>query len=124
MCGIAGIFSLTNSAMPQLRHVVAMTKAMSHRGPDDEGYLSISESALTSQYIGDATPDRVRNRFADSHHVSAGFDQPTILVMGHRRLSILDVSPAGHQPMSYAAGRYWLIFNGEIYNFREIRTEL
>lgn len=46
------------------------------------------------------------------------------LALGHRRLSILDLSDAGKQPMSYADQRYWLTFNGEIYNFIEIRKEL
>ncbi len=46
------------------------------------------------------------------------------LVLGHRRLSILDLSPLGHQPMMHPSGRLWITFNGEIYNFREIRAEL
>lgn len=46
------------------------------------------------------------------------------IALGHRRLSILDLTPSGHQPMSYADGRYWIVFNGEIYNFIEIKSEL
>jgi asparagine synthase (glutamine-hydrolysing) len=43
---------------------------------------------------------------------------------GHRRLSILDLSAAGHQPMSDDSGRYWIVFNGEIYNFQDVRDVL
>src|SRR5437764_3248097 len=46
------------------------------------------------------------------------------LGLGHRRLAILDLTSAGLQPMSYLDGRYWLSYNGEIYNFLELRSEL
>lgn len=51
-------------------------------------------------------------------------DDPAGLALGHRRLSILDLSPAGHQPMVSPCGRYVLAFNGEIYNHRDLRSEL
>jgi asparagine synthase (glutamine-hydrolysing) len=54
----------------------------------------------------------------------AWVDAATGIALGHRRLSILDLSPLGHQPMHSASGRYALSFNGEIYNFRALRSEL
>ena len=54
----------------------------------------------------------------------AGFFSDERCVLGHRRLSILDLSPAGRQPMSNEDGRVWITFNGEIYNYQELRKEL
>ncbi len=46
------------------------------------------------------------------------------VVLGNRRLAVLDLSPSGHQPMRSASGRYWITFNGEVYNYQEVRREL
>jgi len=66
--------------------------------------------------------DSLRHRGPDDGGVWA--DTETGIALGHRRLSILDLSPQGHQPMVSHCGRYVISFNGEIYNHREIRTEL
>lgn len=74
-------------------------------------------------------PDEVRAITDSMYHRGpdgAGYEvfEKDGLGLGHRRLSILDLSEAGHQPMSYADQRYWMTFNGEVYNFIEIREEL
>src|SRR4051812_12781273 len=51
-------------------------------------------------------------------------DPKSGVALGHRRLSILDLSPEGHQPMFSSCGRYCVVFNGEIYNFLELRRRL
>ncbi|WP_312441899.1 asparagine synthase (glutamine-hydrolyzing) [Stutzerimonas kunmingensis] len=50
--------------------------------------------------------------------------QTGVVALGHSRLSIIDLTPGGHQPMHSPDGRYAVVFNGEIYNYRELRTEL
>jgi asparagine synthase (glutamine-hydrolysing) len=101
-----------------------MTQVMHHRGPDDEGYMAVSANGQMKHFIGEETPVDVRSRFADHKLITAALDHPSLLAIGHRRLSIMDVSPAGHQPMSDPTGRYWIVFNGEIYNFKDLRLEL
>lgn len=94
MCGICGVIC---GDAPRIEPAVRrMMAAMVHRGPDDAGYEQVSLG-------GEGGP-------------VAGF--------GFRRLSILDLSPAGHQPMVNSATGDCLIFNGEIYNFRELRKDL
>lgn len=81
------------------------------------------------RFNGRIENDEIRS-FTDSMYHrgpdGAGYEifEKDNLALGHRRLSILDLSQAGKQPMSYADGKYWLTFNGEIYNFIEIRKEL
>ena len=66
--------------------------------------------------------DAITYRGPDDHGYWA--DQGRGVAFGHRRLSIIDLSPEGHQPMHSASGRFVMIYNGEIYNFEELRAEL
>lgn len=70
----------------------------------------------------EAMMERIAHRGPDDRGLRTSPDGRVIL--GHRRLSIIDLSPAGHQPMSDDSGRLWLTFNGEIYNFQELRVDL
>ena len=116
MCGIAGIISLERPIPAET--IRRMTDIVIHRGPDDEGYMS------WGRIEGNLPSDR----FTQSGITTSGeFEQKHrsgSIAFGHRRLSIVDLTPAGHQPMCSADGRFWIVFNGEIYNFRELRTEL
>ncbi|WP_019937288.1 asparagine synthase (glutamine-hydrolyzing) [Bordetella sp. FB-8] len=68
--------------------------------------------------------DIISHRGPDGHGLEV-FNSPAGPVeLGHRRLAIIDISDAGLQPMAFAEKRYWLVFNGEIYNYRELRDEL
>ncbi len=77
---------------------------------------------FASREVVVAMSDAMAHRGPDDHGVFVDRKYP--IALGHRRLSILDVSAAGHQPMSYRDERYWIVFNGEIYNFRELRHQL
>lgn len=106
MCGIVGIYSNSPGGIDE-ESLRAMTEALYHRGPDDYGY-------------GFCGPDG-----GALWKESPPTSMPSVrMAMGHRRLSIIDLSPAGRQPFVSAGGRYWMVYNGEIYNYRELRAEL
>ena len=128
MCGIAGAISLNRKPI-QAERLKPMVDVIAHRGPDDAGYLvwqtgtqhPISQDFTDSQFqaICPLLPAIDLPSGQNRLH-SEKWD----LFFGHRRLSIIDLSPRGHQPMCDKSRRIWLIYNGEIYNFREIRQEL
>ena len=66
--------------------------------------------------------DSLRHRGPDDQ--GSWLDEENGVALGHRRLSILDLSPEGHQPKCSADGRYWMVYNGEVYNYRELRQQL
>ncbi|MFN2513875.1 MAG: asparagine synthetase B, partial [Pyrinomonadaceae bacterium] len=67
---------------------------------------------------------RMRDSLAHRGPDDAGQYLASGIALGSRRLSILDLSERGHMPMSTADGRYWITYNGEVYNFQELRTEM
>ncbi|MFQ5734816.1 MAG: asparagine synthase (glutamine-hydrolyzing), partial [Planctomycetaceae bacterium] len=62
--------------------------------------------------------------FGGQYHQDVMSSTPFSVAMGHRRLSIIDLSHYGHQPIASSDGRYWISYNGEVYNFPELRDEL
>lgn len=79
-------------------------------------------SADAAQEIAGKMAERIAHRGPDDSGVWV--DEAAGIALAHRRLSILDLSPAGHQPMVSLSGRYVIVFNGEIYNHLELRREL
>jgi asparagine synthase (glutamine-hydrolysing) len=94
MCGILGAVGSPDEIREE--SLLQGLAALAHRGPDDSGWHVMRQTGA----------------------------QPTSIFLGNRRLAILDLSPAGHQPMQDRNTGNWIVYNGEIYNFREIRCEL
>ena len=106
MCGFVCIYSPDRTVFDPtvLRR---MTDAIQHRGPDDYGYAIVGPEVHVAWR--EREPDMV---------VTSG------VAMGHRRLSILDLSAAGRQPFCSRDHRYSMVYNGEVYNYVELRDEL
>lgn len=94
MCGIVGILARNAAVAPEI--LERATMSLAHRGPDDSGTIIIREES----------------------------SEPIEIGLGNRRLAILDLSPLGHQPMQDPGTGNWIVYNGEIYNFREVRKKL
>ena len=114
MCGITGFFSYKNK-IDAKKYYKAHIK-IAHRGPDDEGFIYKNSKNKIEHLIGDDTIDELRSKEFIYNK------EPSSLVLGHRRLSIIDLSSHGHQPFSF--DNLYLVYNGEIYNYIELREEL
>lgn len=86
------------------------------------GFLNLKQTIKDPMGALERMTNSIAHRGPDDH--GHWFDHAAGIALGHRRLSILDLSPAGHQPMLSASGRYVIVFNGEIYNYRDVRVEL
>ena len=124
MCGIFGIWNLDRQAV-DITGVQLATTAIRHRGPDDEGYLLVDTHAERFRSCGgEGTDYRLSLPDISQQKADYGVHTRFDLAFGFRRLAILDLSPGGHQPMSSHDGKFWIVFNGEVYNYRELRDEL
>jgi asparagine synthase (glutamine-hydrolysing) len=116
MCGICGF--VTKGINATASTLVQMNTSLKHRGPDDEGYFCLTENN-GAHFTGD---DSIIDLKAKVPHINP--DQKINAGLGFRRLSIIDLSAAGHQPMMNDAQSIVLTFNGQIYNYKALRQEL
>lgn len=120
MCGIAGAYSLRGDKTFPAGYLKEMASLVRHRGPDDEGFLC--GNWLTGElcsYSGDDSSEYIKK-----HYTMLSNEQKVSIGLGFRRLAILDTSERGHQPMSLPDTGLHIVFNGEIYNYLELRDEL
>lgn len=120
MCGITAYYETGGFSQARLKALMDALAGLNHRGPDGEGIVLVD--TRSGQQWTLQSPDRPRDLSADLDFAEYE-DRQADLFLGHRRLSIFDLSSAGHQPMRDAGGNL-LNFNGEVYNFLELREEL
>lgn len=122
MCGIAGIFERDGRKVdPGL--LLSMTRTLVHRGPDEEGYFINADAAWSTENGAksvEPTSGDIRYGFSRLHGLKEGMGN---VGLGHRRLSIIDLA-SGQQPLCNEDGTVWIVFNGEIYNFQSLKSEL
>lgn len=121
MCGIAGVIRFDNLLSAQ--YFQKMTDIIDYRGPDDEGfYLFNKDQELI---LGGKSSDYdIYTSYSPQSNIIDSLDFQLQIGLAHRRLSIVDLSPLGHQPMCIDSGNYWISYNGEVYNHIEIKAEL
>ena len=106
MCGLVGQYNLEKKNI-DLDGLIKMNNTIKHRGYDDSGQVCINTSS-----------------FLFNKNIIASKSETYDLGLAHRRLSIIDLSSLGNQPMSNTKNNIWIVFNGEIYNHKEIRFDL
>lgn len=124
MCGIAGIISKGSTSLPINEKIVSMSHAIRHRGPDGEGFMFVTNKRATPYF------DRLQSHYTHTElpyipksHITESRGE-THIAFAHRRLSIIELSEFGHQPMCNPSETCWITYNGEIYNYLELKAEL
>ncbi len=113
MCGIAGLVRWRSEGEAEADLLRKMSQAISHRGPDSAGYL------LAGRRLGVHADD------LDITVVDDADLGDRLIGLAHRRLAVIDLSERGHCPMRRDTGsKTWIVYNGEVYNFRELRAQL
>ncbi len=121
MCGIAGIITPDKNVISNA-HIISMGQSIGHRGPDDEGFSIVGDDGRVSSYSGRESRKEVKRSLPSLE--SAGAHSGVQAAFVHRRFSIIDMTPGGHQPLVDNSSGLILVFNGELYNYIELRSEL
>lgn len=118
MCGIAALLGLRGAPV-EPGYLVAAAHSLAHRGPDDEGFVLAGRS-VPPRRLGSQLSKAPGLEPIDTASPTEGY---TVGLM-NRRLAIIDLTAAGHGPMGSADGAVWLTYNGEVYNYRELASQL
>jgi len=121
MCGILALVRSDVHAEASTIPLVKATREVRHRGPDDEGYLLWQAGEAPRVFAADQSSPAARRARRLPQLAARGSWQ---VGFGHRRLSIVDLSPGGHQPMLHRDTGLGIVYNGEIYNHVELRGDL
>lgn len=120
MCGILAIIN-SKEHRYRSQDLISACNIIRHRGPDDEGFLTWSDNEDVQVWAGQDTATSTRQHW---QYEALSPDKDFRVGFGHRRLSIVDLSPTGHQPMTFKEAGLTITFNGEVYNYLEVRDEL
>ncbi len=119
MCGILTVYNYNGLQKKDVEAAMASLQLIKHRGPDGEGVILINTKSNEYKVIHTTdTPKGIAGEDLNAITLNGQYD----LLLGHRRLSIFDLSINGHQPFFYH--QYVIIFNGEVYNFPELKEHL
>ena len=110
MCGITGYYNFDSKPIRSNKEIVEMLEVQRHRGPDDSGIVFFNLNIKSKKEVSHKQIKNLDNNFEG--------------VLGFNRLSILDLSMHGHQPMRNDKGDVILTLNGEIYNAFDFKDEL
>lgn len=125
MCGITGVVRLGRDSGASLTNkVVLASRLLRHRGPDDSGYLFAYLRGARKHVYLEAFDEETPSEATKGRALVGNVPEDWSVALHGRRLSILDPTVAGHQPFSNEDKTIWLVFNGEVYNFHELRSEL
>ncbi|MGE5401918.1 MAG: asparagine synthase (glutamine-hydrolyzing), partial [Ignavibacteriales bacterium] len=122
MCGIAGYINLDGKLVDPVK-LLAMNNVISHRGSDDEGYVLINQqSSEFLNFSGVRSAGEIKSGLpvisGSANSIGANIG------LAHKRFSIIDLSAHGHQPFFDKERSCCIVFNGEIYNYPELRENL